>query len=89
MESHKKFKESLKFIVQKEFFPIYAPSIKCFIFKSRGKSAKNKPIDFSDYEKELIIDGVMKMALKMKNDFDKIKKKNLLKIKKEKLKKVN
>jgi hypothetical protein len=86
MENHKKFKESLKFIVQKEFFPVYAPSIKCFIFKSRGKSAKNKPIDFSDDEKELIVNGVIKMALKMKNDFEKSKKKKLEKLEKEKLK---
>ncbi len=61
----KKSKDILKYVVQKEFFPKYAPDVKCWIFKSRGKDARGLPQEFSDEELQMIIDGLNKMVSDM------------------------
>ncbi len=61
----KKSKDILKYVVQKEFFPKYAPDVKCWIFKSRGRDARGLPQEFSDEELQMIIDGLNKMNAEM------------------------
>ncbi len=61
----KKSKDILKYVVQKEFFPKYAPDVKCWIFKSRGKDARGLPQEFSDEELQLIIEGLNKMTAEL------------------------
>ncbi len=61
----KKSKDILKYVVQKEFFPKYAPGVKCWIFKSRGKDARGLPQEFSDEEMQLIIAGINKMTAEL------------------------
>lgn len=70
---HKDIRPLLKFVVQKEFMPKYAPTVKCFIFKSRGKTAKGKPQDFTDIDKEAIVKGFVKMAKEIDNQWTKEK----------------
>jgi hypothetical protein len=70
---HKDIRPLLKFVVQKEFMPKYAPSVTCFIFKSRGKTAKGKPQDFTEADKEAIVKGLMKMARDVESKWEKEK----------------
>lgn len=61
----KKSKDILKYVVQKEFFPKYAPDVKCWIFKSRGKDARGLTQEFSDEELQMILEGLNKMVTEM------------------------
>jgi hypothetical protein len=70
---HKDIRPLLKFVVQKEFMPKYAPSVTCFIFKSRGKTAKGKPQDFTDADKDAIVRGFVKMAKEIETKWEKEK----------------
>lgn len=70
---HNDIRPLLKLLVQKEFMPKYAPSVTCFIFKSRGKTAKGKPQDFTENDKEAIVRGLVKMAKEVEAKWEKEK----------------
>lgn len=55
-------KDIFKFIVAKEFFPVYAPSVKRFTYKMRGLDQNNQPISFTFQDKIDIAAGIQKMG---------------------------
>ena len=45
----------------KRFFSMYAPGIKNWRHKLRGRSSKNKPIDFTESDLLIIYKGIVEM----------------------------
>jgi hypothetical protein len=60
----------LKLVNCSEFFPRYVPEIKVYAHKMRRKNARNNPTDFTIEEKELIVNGIIQMAIEIKKQFD-------------------
>lgn len=55
-------KEILKYLSAKYFFADYAPGVKRFNHKMRGKDSNGKEIDFTENDKKAIITGLKKMV---------------------------
>lgn len=54
-------KEILKYISAKHFFADYAPAVKNFTHKMRGKDGHGKAIGFTEDDKKIISEGVREM----------------------------
>lgn len=55
-------KNIFKYIVAKEFFPVYAPAVRRFTYKMRGLDQNNQPISFTLEDKIEIAAGIKKMG---------------------------
>jgi hypothetical protein len=53
--------EVFKFIKADKFFPVYAPEIKSYNHKMRGKNGRGNPVTFTPDEEKIIKKAIAKM----------------------------
>lgn len=53
-------------VIGKTFFPKYAPKVKNYQHKMRGKNGRGNPVDFSEEDVKHIMKGIDKMYKDLK-----------------------
>jgi hypothetical protein len=59
--------KQFRFIKADQFFAAYAPRVKSYKHKIRGRNGRDNPVEFSDDDKKEIKRGMKKMARDLLN----------------------
>lgn len=70
-------RDIFKIIVASEFFPGYAPQVKAYKHKLRGKNGRGNPVDFNPQDVKHIRQGLIKLRSDLKKLSEQLSEENI------------